>query len=81
MQFTIKALHTLLNVPRFADRIDFVNLTKKSIDTLFVTPAIIKKVGGPGNLLFLPKNHWRTIGQIPGWFVLGNGQPHNLVTT
>ena len=62
MQFSVEALHTLLYVPGLANRTDFVNLTKKSIDTLFVTPTIIKKVGGPANLMSPPKNNRRTVG-------------------
>ena len=79
-QFSIDDLRTLLDVPGFADRIDFVNLPKASIDALFVTPCICKKSGGRAKLLFPPKSHRRTLGQIQDWFKCGNGQRRNLVT-
>ena len=44
-QFSVDALSILLNVPRFSNCIDLVNLPKASINNLFVTPCIYKKAG------------------------------------
>ena len=73
IHFSAENLSTLLDVHGFADRIDFVNLTKESIEAPFVTPPIYKKVGGYTKLLYPPNNHQHTFGQIQDWFRLENG--------
>ena len=63
-QFSVGYLRMLLDVSGFDGHIDFVNLPTASIDTLFISPCIYKKTGGRAKLLFPPKNHQHTLGQI-----------------
>ena len=67
-QFSVDALCTLHDMLGFADHIDFVNLSKASINALFNTSCIYKKGGRRAKLLFPSKNHQRTLGQIQAWF-------------